>query len=375
MKSVVSKSNPRVLILSTNSDEAGAPVHVHSVISSLMHRVDFIAVFGEDGPIAEKIRKLGISVEIVPEMKSAINPTLDFAAFCSISEHIKKYKPNLIHAHSSKAGMLGRMISFRYKLPCIYTVHGWGWRGLGLSKGILVFLIEKIFSIIPRTSLIYVSNSVEKEAIGRLFLPPKKGVVIHNGVSDLLTKEKQRSDCEPLKIIMPARVSSAKDHITLLKAFEKIKFPSQLLLCGAGTDSIEFINTANMIAPKRFRDIFFLGSRSDVPELLVGADIFALISNFEALPISIIEAMSAAKAIIASNVGGVTELIDDGLNGLCVERNNYKDVLAAMNKFSDSSFRKNCGQKARNKYVLNFTLKTMADKIFSRYIFLLNECQ
>ena len=355
------------MILSTNSDEAGAPVHVYSVISSLIQKVNFIAIFGEEGPIAEKVRKLGVTVEIVPEMKSTMNISLDFSAFCSISNCVKKYQPDLIHAHSSKAGMLGRMISFQYKLPCIYTVHGWGWRGLGFIKGAIVFLIEKIFSFIPRVSLIYVSKSVEKEARAKLLIPQKRGLVIHNGVADLFRGQERSFDSAPLRILMPARVSPAKDHITLIKAFEEIKFSSQLLLCGAGTESIQFIESAIQAAPKRSKDILFLGARSDVPELLFNSDIFVLTSNFEALPISIIEAMSAGKAIIASDVGGVKELIDNGLNGFCVEKGNVANVVEALNSFADASFRKICGVEARKKYLINFTLDIMAEKIFSHY--------
>ena len=367
MSTVVFESKPKVLVLSTNSDEAGAPTHVFTVISSLMHQVDFVAIFGEEGPVAEKVRNLGIPVEIVPEMKSAMNLSLDLSAFSSICSHIKKYKPNLIHAHSSKAGMLGRIAALKYKLPCIYTVHGWGWRGLSLSKRAIVLSIEKALSFIPRTSLVYVSRSVEREARSILSLSPKKGTVIHNGVPDFLRNFKSTSANTPLKIMMPARVSSAKDHISLLKAFEQIKFPSQLYLCGGGTNEPGFMKMAQEIAPRRCKDIFFLGSRSDIPVLLNKIDIFVLISNFEALPISIIEAMSAAKAIIATDVGGVRELIDEGLNGLCVQKNNHGDILIALNKFTDLSFRKKCGDEARKKYVSNFTVNTMASKIYERY--------
>lgn len=367
MNSIEANLNPKVLILSTNSDEAGAPVHVYSIVSSLLKSINFVVIFGEEGTIAEKVRKLGVSVEIVPEMKSAINLSLDYSALCSISEYVKYYKPDLIHAHSSKAGMLGRLISFKYKLPCIYTVHGWGWRGFGFIKGTFIFLIEKVLSLIPRTSLIYVSKSVEQEATDMLCMPQKKGIVIHNGAPDFLGVTKEYSERAPLKILMPARVSAAKDHSTLLKAFEQIKFPSQLFLCGSGTDSIDFMNNAIKIAPKRYKDIIFLGQRSDIPEQLKNVDIFTLISNFEALPISIIEAMSASKAIIATDVGGVRELIDDGLNGLCVQKNNLEGVITALNQFSDSSFRKKCGEEARKKYLLNFTVNIMANKILSRY--------
>lgn len=364
---MLASKRPKVLILSTNSDEAGAPIHVYSVITSLNEYVEFVAIFGEDGVVADKVRKLGISVEIVPEMRSAINISMDITAFKCISQYVEMYKPDLIHAHSSKAGMIGRVISLKFGIPCIYTVHGWGWRGLGAVKGSAVFLVEKILSFIPKTSLIYVSHSVERDALKKLFIKKVKGGVIHNGVADFLDQGNSQPSQTALKILMPARVSAAKDHATLIRAFEELKFPSHLFLCGEGTDSVEFFRVAKSMAPKRSKDIFFLGSRSDMPELLNNSDIFVLTSNFEALPISIIEAMSAGKAIIASDVGGVRELIEDGLNGLCVGRGSVNKVVEALNRFVDPSLRKKCGEEARKKYLLNFTTKDMAEKILARY--------
>ena len=115
---ILPNKRPTVLILSTNSDEAGAPIHVHSIIASLHSHVDFVAIFGEDGVIADKVRSLNVTVLIVPEMRSAINIALDITAFRSISKYVEIYKPDLIHAHSSKAGMLGRIIALKY--GCIF---------------------------------------------------------------------------------------------------------------------------------------------------------------------------------------------------------------------------------------------------------------
>lgn len=363
------KQNPTVMLLSTNSDRAGAPMHVLLIIKLLRRKVNFVAVFGEEGPVAEEARSLEVPVEIVPEMRSSINPNLDIAAFHRISGCVSQYMPDIIHAHSSKAGMLGRLIAFKYKIPCVYTVHGWGWRGLGIVKAVAVFIIEKLLSFTPRLSLIYVSQSVEIDARGKLGLPKKLGTVIHNGVDDVLSNSPHPSPTSNiLRILMPARVCDAKDHNAIISAFERLEFPCELYLCGAGTNHDFFIQKARHWAPTSYQRIFFLGPRSDVPNLLLNTDVFALISNFEALPISVIEAMSAGKAIIASDVGGLRELIDNGKSGLLVPRNDIDAIVNSLRKFADIANRSSYGLAARDKYLSKFTAQIMIKKLFDHYL-------
>lgn len=360
----------RVLIISTNSDMAGAPNHVITLVKHLISRVNFIVIFGAKGPISAMMQALGVTVEIIPQLRSTLSPRADLIALSSIIKVIRIYKPDLMHAHSSKAGMLGRVATLLTGVPCIYTVHGWGWRGFGIFTRRIILFIEKILSFIPKSLLIYVSHSVELEAKYNLSLPKCKGIVIHNGVDDIKGKSIK---FEKIQIFMPARVALAKDHETLIKAFEQLAFPCDLLLCGSGTDSKEFKKQALMWAPKRYKDISFLGPRSDIQELLTKVDIFVLISNFEALPISIIEAMSAGKAIVATNVGGVMELIDDGLNGISVSKGDIDSVVHALNKFTNLLERIKFGEEARRKYLLKFTSEEMANKIFLLYCNMLKE--
>lgn len=364
----------KVLIISTNSDLAGAPIHVRTLVRELHSVIDFIVVFGQDGPIAQDLRDLKIPVEIIHNLSSKINIKFDYFALKSLSKLTAQYSPDLIHAHSSKAGMLARIISFFHKIPCLYTVHGWGWRGLSSFNVAIVFFLEKFLSFLPNTRLIYVSCSVQDDAINKLFLPKSIGVVIPNGVPDVFysrdTTEPMNNDL--IKIFMAARVSSAKDHETLIRAFEMLTFPSVLILCGDGTNSESFLNKAVLWSPNRYKYIQFLGARSDIPNLLNSIDIFALISNFEALPLSLIEAMCAGKALIASDVGGVKELIDQGVNGFLVKKNSVENVIQSLNILSDKEIRNKLGNNSRLKYSKFFSSKVMSQNIYHNYCLMLN---
>jgi len=360
----------KVMLLCTNADRSGAPNHVLSLINSLPNNIDFLAVFGEEGPIAEELKIGGYRVEIIKGMRSSISPLRDIQSLFVLNKMLTRFKPDFIHAHSTKAGMMGRILSLKTGIPCIFTVHGWGWRGLPyLSAGIVIF-IERALSLFPRCSYIYVSQSVEVEATKKLKIPLGLGRVIHNGVDDFGTKPE---NSEKLTIVMPARVCDAKDHETLIRAFEQISHDSSLILCGAKTDTEGFKENIQRWAPKRFQDIHCLGVRDDVPALIRESNIVALSSNFEALPITIIEAMSSGRAVIATKVGGVPELIDDQKSGLLVQNKDIAGLVSAINVLSNSAVRHEIARGAREKYLRQFSSIKMGEKVYDFYNYILSK--
>ena len=100
---------------------------------------------------------------------------------------------------------------------------------------------------------------------------------------------------------MPARVAFPKDHTSVVRAFETLKEEAQLILCRAGTDTIEFAATVREMAPTRHSEIYCLGQRIDSADLMHSSHVMVQASHSEALPLSIIEAISARLPIIASD--------------------------------------------------------------------------
>ena len=357
-------------MLSTNSDEAGAPIHVQTIVNLLNKKINYLIIFGEEGPVAMRLRKSGFNVVVVHQMRSKISPIRDFHAFYILFNNIRKFAPDLIHAHSTKAGMLARLLGLFCNIPVLYTVHGWGWRGLSSINAKVVFFIEKALSFNKKSFYAYVSKSVEIEGNGLLGISPSQGHVIYNGVPDIGFMPEQKG---PITIFMPARVSSAKDHESLVKAFDSIDQDIRLVLCGSGTTDIAFLNQLKVWAPQKNQNITCLGQRSDVPELLNETHIFALISNFEALPISVIEAMCAGKPIIASDVGGVNELISAGQSGILVEKGNVNQIAKAIIKLTDQYTRNKMGENSRIDYLSRFQSNRMVDDIYKFYLSILHK--
>lgn len=357
--------NLKVVILSTNADASGAPNHVLSLAEELKHKIDFLVIFGENGPAAKKLNDLGVQTAIVPEMRSRISILADLIALTKVREHIKSFAPDVIHCHSTKAGMLGRIAAASLGIASVYTVHGWGWRGLGAVAKFLVYGIELILKFTPKSKFIFVSNSVAQEARNFLFIGKKAGARIYNGLPNIMYSDEPTST--PLKILMPARVAKAKDHETLIKAFESLPHDADLFLCGGETDSSEFRTLVGKWAPTKHQRIALLGQRLDVVDLLNSVNIFALISNFEALPISIIEAMRAKRAIVATDVGGIAELIENRVSGILVRPQDAKQVCEALNTLADPTIRENLSRSARRSFENSFLSTEMAESVYRIY--------
>jgi glycosyltransferase involved in cell wall biosynthesis len=356
----------KVLLISTNADEAGAPRHVEAIVKGLESKFQFVIVFGEDGPVCSRLKQQGHIVYVINEMRTAISPFKDLIALFKVIYLINKHQPDIVHCHSAKAGMLGRLAAFINGKKWLYTVHGWGWRGATKVIRTLIIGIEKILGKLPRGFYIYVANDVKTEASNVLGLKKSRGVVVYNGVSQIPTNTLETT--ENLVIMMPARVSSAKDHQSLILAFEQFDCDSsRLILCGSGTDSNEFISITQNLAPKTIKNISFLGERSDMPSIYAQTHIVALISHFEALPLTIIEAMSCAKTVVATNVGGVPEIIESGVNGVLVRPGCVEDIVEAFNKFKNDHERTKIGTRAQITYLEGFTERIMLESISEIY--------
>ncbi len=354
----------KIAFIITNADLAGAPIHLECLINCFGERASIDAIFGEEGPIIDRLRSSNTRISILPRLRSAVSPKNDLIVLFQLVKLLRKISPDIVHLHSSKAAMIGRMACIILGIPWIYTVHGWGWRGFGNAKSKIILGIEKILSLSLKGFYIYVSKSVESEALSIIRIQHDRGRVIYNGVTDC---GHFPEPIGPLRIFMAARVCAAKDHETLVRAFERVCVPSRLILCGEGTDSNDFRRQVESWAPMRHLDIELLGVRNDVRLFLHSINLVALISNFEALPLAIIEAMASGRAVIATNVGGVSELIEPGVSGALVPKGGADELVKAIERLSHQALRNNIGMAARKRYEEVFNELGMTTAVWNVY--------
>ena len=340
-----------VLQIITLSELGGAQSVVINLANKLSDNNEVIVAAGEgDGKMFDLLSPR-IKKEHIPSLVRRLSPLNELKAIMEMKKLYCKYNPDIIHLHSSKAGLLGRFAFPKSKI--VYTVHGFDSIRLAYRK----FLpLEKMLQR-RCAAIVGVSKYDELNLI-------TEG--IHNNVSTVyngifqpakLNKDPFANRCGYRgKILCIARLSPQKNHRLFIDVARKM--PDVAFIW------IGNLNKPNFDFPK---NVFFLGNIKGAGSYTAFADVFMLPSNYEGLPIVIIEALSNGIPVVASNVGGITELLN-GDNGFAVDNNaslmaEKIDVLLSVTPQK----RKQISDAALNTYMKNFTVDKMAKGYLSLY--------
>lgn len=362
----------RILYVITKSEIGGAQTHLMEVVR-YMHYAghDVLVVTGTTGWLTNELTAIGVDYEILPDLVREINLPKDIKTINSICHILEDKQPDIIHCHSSKAGIVGRIAGAIKNVPAVFTAHGWAFTsGVSSAKRIIYAAIEHM--MLGITKKVICVSEFDRQLAKRWFLHNYNRVVtVHNGIVDkAFNSNIVREYSLPLKLISVARFSHQKNNMELIKAIEQInKLYSdnlQLNMVGDGpllSEAQTYVTSHNLE-----NDVHFLGSRTDVDDILNQNDIFCLISNYEGLPISIIEAMRARMPIIASDVGGVNELVQDDVNGFLIPRGNISELVEKLKYILDhKELIKYMGEASRKIYEEEYTADRMNQKILSVY--------
>ncbi|MGB3262084.1 glycosyltransferase family 4 protein [Paenisporosarcina sp.] len=293
-------------------------------------------------------------------LKRAVHPYYDVRAIFEVRQLLKRTKPDLVATHSSKAGLIGRIAARSLGIPTVFTAHGWAFtEGISSEKRMAYITIEKVLGKIT-DRVITVSNYDRELAISNGVLPNHKIKTIHNGVLPLkktLPAEDKANSF--INILMVARFDVPKRQLDLIQACEKIKhLPWQLSFVGEGTQLTEakhYVQIHHL--QERVR---FYGAMKSIESPLRDSQIFVLLSDYEGLPLSILEAMQAGLPIIASEVGGVKESVIDKENGFLIPKQNHEILIKRLTQLiSDASLREEMGKRSKELFNEQFTFEKM----------------
>ena len=347
----------------------GAQKHVEALALKLKqdaHEVTIVT--GTYDASLWRLQEEQIDVISIPAMQRAIHLTKDIQALWQLRAAFKKIQPDVIAAHSSKAGAIGRIIGRLLRIPTIFTAHSWSFtEGVPSRKQLIYRQLEK--SVQPLTTkIITVSEYDRKLALTKGIAPAHKMLTVHNGIEQVeTTRDSKRENAEHPQLVMVARFEVPKRQDILLEALlELTDIPWHLQLIGDGSlrPQLEHYVKDKGLAER----VTFLGNRMDVSTHLAQSQIFVLLSDWEGLPISIIEAMRAKLPIIATNVGGVAELVTDYENGFLIPRNDFtvlKKRLQAL--LTDETLCEKMGEASERSFLQNFTFVPMYQKTLSIY--------
>lgn len=358
----------KILLLSTNSDEAGAPRHVEFLFNQLKSEVNFCVVFGSQDAVYQRLKHFyPEQIYHLKGLKSSISPINDLIVCYRFFKFVKRLRPDVIHCHSSKAGLIARIVSAIVDIPVVYTIHGWPWRGFNVIKRNLFIFIEKLMSKNSLTHYIGVANCVfdEANAVG-IHLDKASCSVIHNTVS-VAAHHILDSAYELVGdyLVMPARVCDAKDHKKVAMAFDQSDYHGRLVFAGGGTESLAFQDDIFSSMKYKIDEVVFLGERSDIYSIIRNSSGVVLCSHYETFPLTIVEALAFGKPLVASKVGGNGEIIRHEENGLIAD--SIEDWATCLSKLNDLNFRDLLSRNARATYMEELSVAAFRDAVIRIY--------
>jgi glycosyltransferase involved in cell wall biosynthesis len=359
----------RIAQVITRSDTiGGAHVHVRDLCLALRQRGhDVTVLVGGNGPFVEELARCSIPFRLLPALVRRIHPWHDAAAVLQLRRVLRELRPDLVSTHSSKAGWLGRIAARSLGIPVIYTAHGWpftpGARGIGPRLYKFAERIAAPFANRIITVSRFDENLARQHGIGRR----GQVIAVHNGVVDVPPSMRSSPEKVPPRIVMIARLDAQKDHDTLLRALAqlaKLEWTVELLGDGPGESACRELARRLGIEGR----IQFSGLQGDVARRLARSQLLVLFSNYEGLPLSVLEGMRAGLPVVASAVGGVSECVQDGWTGILVPPRDVSAGRAALERLlSSPMLRKQMGDAGRARYEEIFTLDRMVDQTLSVY--------
>ncbi|MGD8414838.1 MAG: glycosyltransferase, partial [Candidatus Latescibacterota bacterium] len=209
----------RILYIITTADHGGAQVNLLDLLTGWPRKIECIVATGEEGFLTEAAREVGIETRILPHLVRPVSPVKDILAYKEMVALIREVAPDLVHCHSSKAGLLGRLAANAAHIPVVFTVHGWAFEdGISWFQRTVGRVAEFAAARICRNQhVITVADADRQLAIERNVMESARMTTIHNGIPD----DGRQADPDfpgVATMVMVARFSDQKDHETLFTA-------------------------------------------------------------------------------------------------------------------------------------------------------------
>ena len=308
--------------------EAGAGgVAVRGAVNLPRGRYRSTLVVGSGDGLLEMARDAGVEVVVVPELVSPISPGQDARAYRALTELIRTRRPDVVHTHSAKAGVLGRTAAARAAVPTIvHTLHGFPWHDFQPAPVRRAYVrTERRLSRVTDAYLA-VGTAVAVEAVRRHIARPDQIVTIGPAVEpvDVIASVASRARARAMLGLSDdatvvgtvGRLDFQKAPEVMLDALAAMSSRATLVWVGGGPllEKVREQARRRGLADR----VLLLGNRDDVPRLLPAFDVFAMSSRYEGLPCAIVEAQQCGIPVVATAVNAVPDVVVPGVTGLLV---------------------------------------------------------
>lgn len=349
--------------------EGGVAHYVSVVTTELKTRDCSVDVACSPGVLADELRGRGLNVFPLPLVREA-SPQKDLAAVLQLRRIIREGKYSLVHTHSSKAGAVGRVAALLARTPSVHTPNAWSFL---VSKSTLerwfYIVAEWILGLISSRIICVSSGEME---LGRRSLATVRGKLrlVPNGVAvPSRTRVREEGNVtEELVVGTLARLTRQKGIDYLVQAAEEVCMEHERLRFSVAGDGPDLIRIKDEIASRGLSGRFELVGLQDPWKYLEQIDIFVLPSLWEGMPFALLEAMGFGLPSVATDVGGVRDLIADETFGIVVPPADSGALQDAILRYVDSShLREATGAAARRRIITEFSRERMVERTLNVY--------
>ncbi|KKR88730.1 MAG: Glycosyltransferase, group 1 family [Candidatus Yanofskybacteria bacterium GW2011_GWA1_44_21] len=380
----------RILFIVTQSEMGGAQRFLLNTISRLnkdIYEIGTAVGSDGDGELLNKLDELGIAFEIIENLKRNASPIKDFFAVFETRRLIMRHSPDTVFLCSSKAGFIGslacRMPTIIKDIKVVYRIGGWQFNDPRKEWQNKIYLILERLSAHWKDVIILNNIHDYNQAVEKKIRPREKIEIIHGGIDTYKMNYLPREEAR-LKMLERASKQSGKvfqaDYIVgtianfypskglghLLDAAQYLKAKINVVFFVIG-DGEKRIDLQTEILKKGLeKNVFLLGRMPEAYKFLTGFDIFVSPSLKEGFPWSILEAMAAKLPVIATQVGGVPEIIKNGHNGFIVKPGDGKAIAEKIKELiANDHLRQELSIKSHQTVLFDFTLDKMVSRIES----------
>jgi len=379
----------KVLRVIARLNVGGPALHVAYLTAGLADRgYDTMLVAGTVGSGEESMafvaERRGVRVETLEDLHREIAPLRDLRTILRLSRLIRRERPMILHTHTAKAGAVGRiaaLLAGDARPPVIvHTFHGHVLRGYFNPVLTAAFrVLERMLARVT-TTLVAVSPEVRDDLVALRVAPASKFVVVRLGIElderVSTDDEKRRATRRLLGIPPDAFVVGWVGRMTAVKRTEDVARTLQALvdrgadaylcLVGDGPDRVGFERRVHELGIAR--RCLFVGYQEDVARFYDAIDVLLLTSVNEGTPVSVIEALAAGRPVVATRVGGVSDIVRDGVDGFLADVGDVELLGARLAELArDPALRARMGSAGRARVIERYAVARLVDDVDRLY--------
>jgi glycosyltransferase involved in cell wall biosynthesis len=336
---------------------------------------------GPEGTLEQRAVARGLDLKLMPEMRRSLHPWRDTQCFFALKRMLQQYKPDIVHTHSSKAGILGRRAAYALGIPCVHGIHG---ASFHFGQPAVLFNAYKIAERMANRwcqHFITVCDAMSQQYLAAGIGTPDKFTTIFSGmeVDHFLNPARSRVDVRQslglqdshVVVGKIARLFNLKGHEYLIEAAPKIvaAVPDvRFLLVGDGSLTQQCQERINELGLTEYFIFAGLVPPEQVAEYIGGMDLVVHTSVWEGLARVLPQALICGKPIVSYDIDGAPEVCINNETGFLVPPRSVDELATAIAKLaSDKELREQFGRTGRERFAPQFRHQYMTERVREVY--------